>query len=283
MMQGLVSGQQTPPVKPGGQPAQPPQPTMTPEQQMVLDHVLQTWEADAKGLQSIYVQFLITQKDVTFGVEDKSFGEAKVLKLATGAYGLRLDVYALDSSGTRGDPNKLKQRIICTGNWIYTFDLAAKLIHARQVMNVNMKPDDGPFAFIFGMQAVDAKKRFEMLIAKQEKDWTWIQVRAKEAQDQKDFTVANVGVINQAFAVAPKFFPLIIQWREPNGNIQSWHFQSVIRNDGTKVGPMDFSIEEDKKRGWQVRIVPNEGALQKPNPANPAGGVVPTGANAPRK
>src|SRR5262245_27769261 len=170
MMQGLVSAQQTPPVNPAGAgQTQPTQPAMTPEQQQLLDHVLQTWEQDAKGLQSIFVQFLITQKDVTFGgVEDKSFGEAKVLRLATGAYGLRLDVYALDSSGSKGDPNKLKQRIICTGNWIYTYDLAAKLIHARQVMNVNMKPDDGPFAFIFGMQAVDAKKRFEMVIAKQD-------------------------------------------------------------------------------------------------------------------
>jgi hypothetical protein len=130
------------------------------------------------------------------------------------------------------------------------------------------------------MQALDAKKRFDMLIAKQDKDWTWIQVRAKVPQDLKDFTVANVGVINQAFAHAPKFFPLMIQWKEPSNNIQTWHFQSVIRNDPTKVNVMDFNIEDDKKRGWQVRIVPNEGALRQPNPPGP---VVPAGANVPRK
>src|SRR5436305_9433063 len=97
---GLAQGSvfaQAPPTNPAGRLGQPqsapvrddlpPPPVMTADQQKLLDTILTTWETDAKGLQSIAVQFLISQQDNTAfkGVVDKSWGEAKVLRLPTGA------------------------------------------------------------------------------------------------------------------------------------------------------------------------------------------------------
>lgn len=261
------------------QPGQPP--ALSPEQQkLALDDIRNTWEAEAKSLQSLYVQFLIETTDNSFG-KDKakklmSYGEAKVLKMPTGQYGLKLETYGLDSSG-RPNLARLERKYVCSGMWFYNFDIPSKTIIFQRMLNQNMRPDDGPFAFLFGMKATEANNRFAMSIVQQNKDYTWIRVNPLTAQDQRDFKVAQLGVVNFANTISPKFFPLRIMWQEPGGNEISWEFKSVVRNDANKVTMADFSVEAEKKAGWQLREAPAQGAAAN----NPAQGT-PTGG-APRK
>ncbi|MFT3880488.1 MAG: hypothetical protein QM703_12600 [Gemmatales bacterium] len=55
----------SPPQQPGQTaPTQPAiQPGISPEHKKILDGVLSSWETDAKNLQSLFVQFLIEEKD----------------------------------------------------------------------------------------------------------------------------------------------------------------------------------------------------------------------------
>src|SRR5207237_6166873 len=127
----------------------------------------------------------------------------------------------------------------------------------------------------------DAKKRFGLTIAQTDQHWTWLKVMPLTPQDQREFTIAQLGVVNYANAISPKEFPLRIMWREPNNNTQTWEFTEVVRNDKTKVSPLDFTIEEDKKAGWKVQLVPApNSALQRPNQPN---NIVPAGGFTPRK
>jgi len=263
---------------PGGPPQQPGRPpAVSPEQQKMLEGVLASWEADAKTLKSLFVQFVIEETDPTFKSKTKLFGEAKVLKMPTGQYGLRLEIFNLDRNG-QPDPNSIKEKYVCSGVWFYTLDYSSKIITARSLATQNMKPDDGPFAFLFGMKAIDARKRFEMFIIQQDQHYTWIRIKPLTPQDQRDFAEAQLGVINYANAITPKDFPIRIMWREPGNKLLSWEFKSVVRNDLTRVSMADFTVENEKKQGWQLREAPALGAAPNTTP-----GIPTSGNGAPRK
>lgn len=278
---GALLGQTTPTHPAGGQgtagAAQPPA-AVSPEQQKVLTDVLTTWEADAKALQSLYVTFEEFHVDAVFKKQSRYYGEAKILKMPTGQYGLRLEMYQTGVDG-KPDYSKLHRKYICSGNWFYQFDPASKLIFFHRLENQSVKPDDGPFAFIFGISALSAQRRFDLTIAQQDKDWTWIKVLPRTEQDLRDFEIALLGLVNYANQISPKYFPVQIKWREKGSKDErTWTFKQVVRNDLSKVGPMDFTIEEDKKRGWTLKEVPPQGSMSRPpatNPVTPAGAVVP--------
>lgn len=252
---------------------------MTPEQLQALDGILGTWEADAKSLQSLFISFSITEENPVFKSKTLSYGEAKVLKMPTGQYGLKLEIYELDRNG-KPDPSKLKRKYVCSGTWLYNFDISSKTIFINKLQNQNMRPDDGPFAFLFGMKAVEARKRFAISFVQQDEHYTWLKVIPLTAQDQRDFRVAQLGIVRYANAISPKDFPLKIMWREPSETTQTWDFKSVVRNDVTKVNLTDFNVENEKRQGWQIKEAPAQSSQQQPTTPN---NVLPAGANAPRK
>jgi TIGR03009 family protein len=175
--------------------------------------------------------------------------------------------------------NKLERKYVCSGMWFYNFDIGTKTIFFQRMQNQNMKPDDGPFAFLFGMKANEANKRFDMSVVQYDKNYTWVKVNPLTPQDQRDFKIAQLGVVNYANALSPKYFPLRIMWKEPSNNDISWEFKEVIRNDMAKVTMNDFSVELEKKAGWQLREVPPQGAAASNTPP----GIPTSGNGAPRK
>lgn len=270
LLAGIVSAQAP------GQQQQPPAqaPAMTPEQQKDLDAILANWEADAKGLKALLVAFLIEEKDPTFGGVSKSYGEAKVLQMANGQYGLKLEVFDLNAAG-QPDMSKLKRKYVCSGTWLYEYDVSSKTISYKQLQNNGVRPDDGPFAFLFGMKANDAKKRFAMSMVKKDDHYTWLRIEPLTEQDQKDFVVAQLGLVNYENAISPKHFPLRIMWREKSNKELSWEFKAVIRNDLNRVTVADFNIENDKKAGWKL--------VQAPAQTRPLQGTPTGGGSLPRK
>jgi TIGR03009 family protein len=254
------------------------QPTsLSPEQQKRVEEILGAWEKEGKALESLVVRFKVTKENVVFKQQTFSIGEAKVMKMPVGTYAIRLEIYAMGRDG-KPDYTKLERKYIFSGVWFYDYDPSNKTIFSRTVQQ-SLKPDDGPFAFIFGLTAQDAKKRFSLNIDKADKDWTWLRIVSLTAQDQKDFVVAILGLVNYQNKLGPKDFPLIIKWKEPNNNTNQWEITESIRNDRTKVSPLDFTIEEDKKAGWKVQLVPAQGsAVQPPRGPN---GVTQAGAYTP--
>jgi TIGR03009 family protein len=255
---GIVSAQ-----APGQQP-----PAMTPEQQMELDHILTKWETDAKSLKALFVAFLIEEKDPTFGGVTKSYGEAKVLQLANGQYGLKLEVFDLNAAG-QPDMSKLRRKYVCSGTWLYEYDVSSKTISVKQLQSNAARPDDGPFAFLFGMKANDAKRRFAMSIVKKDDHYTWLRIEPLTEQDQKDFKVAQLGLVNYDNAISPKHFPIRIMWRENGNKDLSWEFKAVVRNDLNRVSVADFNVENDKKAGWKIVQAPPQ---NRPLQGTPTGG-----------
>ncbi|MFT3880487.1 MAG: hypothetical protein QM703_12595 [Gemmatales bacterium] len=186
--------------------------------------------------------------------------------MPNGQYGLKLETFELDRNGNP-DRTKLKEKYVCSGMWFYQFDVGSKTINFRKLENQNMKPDDGPFAFLFGMKATETWKRFKLSIVQQDKDYTWILCEPLTPQDQKDFSKALLGVVNISNSVSPKDFPLRISWLEPGKKEIIWNFKAVVRNDLTKVAMSDFTVENEKKQGWKLRESTTMGT-GTPGPAN---------------
>lgn len=260
-------------------PAQPQtQPTvLSPDQQKRIDEILTTWETDGKALESLLVRFKVSKEDAVFKKQTFSVGEARVLKMPVGTFGIRLEIYEQGRDG-KPDYNKLERKYIFSGIWLYEYDPSNKIIYSKTVQQA-VKPDDGPFAFIFGLKALEAKKRFALSIEKADKDWTWLKINPLTPQDQKEFTVAILGMVNYVNRVGPKDFPIYIKWKEVNNNTMQWEITETIRNDKTKVSPLDFTIDEDKKAGWKVQLVPAPNtslqSQRQPSTIVPAGGYTP--------
>jgi TIGR03009 family protein len=270
-----VAVAQNPPPQAGQPPAQQPTPQ---ELQQKLDSILQLWETDAKSLQALYVNFAIEEKDDSRGFMNvkKLFGEAKVLRLPTGHYALRLEISDVDAAGNP-IPGQVRSKYICSGTWLYNFDIANRTITYNQLNNTNMKPDDGPFAFLFGMKATDAVKRFQMEVVQEDQHYMWLRVVALTDQDKRDFTMAQLGVVKDAYPTCPKGFPAQIMYRDPAKSLKTWFFKQVIRNDLSKVTMADFSVEAEKKAGWKFLPAPQQTSA---TPAN-QGQVIPASGNQP--
>lgn len=258
-----------------GTPGQPPgQPTGTNSlQQAILDGVLKNWELDAATLQSLYVECRVEEKGDPFKKDavTASHGEIRVLKMPTGKYGLRLEIFRLAPNG-QPDRNNLKEKYLYTGSHLYTFDFGTRVMTVRKLDNQNMRPDDGPFAFLVGMKAADSRKRFTMSIIQDDPNTLWFKIVPLTPQDQRDFVVALLGIDKVTKPGAPKNFPSCIKWQEPGQKEIAWYFRSVVRNDATRVAMTDFSVENEKKQGWQEREAPPLG-----------GGSPPAGNGVPRK
>jgi len=266
------SSQQTGQASPG-QPA-----GLNPLQQKMMEGILAAWEADAKNLQSLYVQFAIEETDPIFKSKTKTMGEAKVLKMPTGQYSLKLEIFNLDRQG-QIDRNSVKEKYVYAGSWFYTFDYSNRIITFRKIDDPRMKPDDGPLAFLMGMKADDARKRFTMSVIQDDPQTIWIRLKPLTAQDQRYFSLLQVGIAKAARPNSPKDFPLRIMWREPGGKELSWEFTSVVRNNLAQVTVADFTIENEKRQGWQVR----EAQAMGVSTPNTSPGVPTSGNGVPRK
>ncbi|MDW8221717.1 MAG: hypothetical protein RMJ82_02045 [Gemmatales bacterium] len=225
-----------------------------------LDRLLHYWQREANRTVKLYAQFEATRKFHNFGGVVKSYqGQGKFMRLPDGTYGFLIELYE------KGQ-NERFERYLCTGTHFYLFRPEEKTIyfHTLPPRKPGEVPDQGPMSFLFGISADEAKKRYQMAIARQDEWYTYVEIRPNFPKDQVDFVYARLAVLNKPTSVIPQYYPRQIYWVEPQKVEVIWDIVRLSQNEAaTQVERRDFAAPQ-VPAGWQLKAIQQSAGDQKP-------------------
>jgi TIGR03009 family protein len=124
--------------------------------------------------------------------------------------------------------------------------------------------DNNFLSFLFGMKAEEAKRRYELSLAKEDQHWIYIDILPRDPADKADFQKARL-VLS-----ATTFLPRQLWFVQPNKNEVTWDIPRVDTSAG--VNRNDFAVPA-QPQGWNVVRVPRAD-LQAPGKNDPPPRVV---------
>ncbi len=196
----------------GQQQQQQPAPALPPNPR--LDSLLDQWEAKMTSIKSIEAQIARQYDDKTW----------KTKEVYTGSAYYQAPNLARLELGRQDNPALNYERYICTGQFTYQFVPAQK-----QLRVYNMGPlqngggAQGNFlTFLVGMKAAEAKKRYNIRLAGEDKWYIYLEVTPRYAADKADFSTAQIALRQQEFT------PAMLIYTEANGNIATWNIPKLV-------------------------------------------------------
>lgn len=243
----LISAQQAKPPAPSGAP--PPE-----EARKQLDIVLHQWEKKMDGIKTMYAQLIRTTVNRVFNKTDVYEGGAKYMEGNRALFDLR----------KKGDPQAF-ERFLFTDAHVYEYRAQQKVLAVHQLppRKPGQSTQDNVMAFVFGMKAEEAKRRYEMTLQKPEDpNYYYIVIQPRMAEDQQEFTMARLVLLKRDFT--PRQFWYV----QPTKNEITYDIPAIEFN-GANVKATDFAAPQ-APTGWKLEMVP------RPNPqgGNPPPRVV---------
>ncbi len=181
-----------------------------------LDALLLQWENKMKGIDSLSAEVSRKTQDKTFGTQETFDGKAKYLK----------PNLALLDMHRRDRPN-LFEKYICSGTFLYEFnrDNREVRVHEMPPPKPGQVADDNFLAFLLGMKAEEARRRYELQLVKEDQNWIYVLVFPRFAADKADFQKA------QLVLSANSFLPRMLTFIESvNGNTVNWDIPAIELN-----------------------------------------------------
>jgi TIGR03009 family protein len=206
-----------------------------------LDATLLSWEKAMGGISSLYTEVKQQTTDKVRLSIDNFTGEARYLKPNKASLYLKNDKKPADF-----------QYLIINGQNAYKFEPTQKEIHIYTLPAAKQGQisDENLVSMLFGMKAVEAKRRYEMQLTKEDQWYFYIQVLPREAQDKADFTRAEL-VLTKSTSM-----PRRIWFENPNGNETTWEFTKLQPNVVLKTSDFD---QPAPPKEWQLkRIAPQD-------------------------
>lgn len=232
--------QGTPPAAPPA--ATPPNPA--------LDRHLVRWEQEMQKVQTLAALLNLSEKDKTFDTVQKFSGYAQYMKTGTGATGTNLAMLELRPEGK----NDISHKFVCTGTFLYQFLPAQKEVRAYELPKP--KPgqvaEDNFLSFLFGMKAEEAKRRYDLRLAKEDQWYIYVDILPRFPRDRADFQRARI-VLNR-----DSFLPRQLWFEQPNGSEVTWDLPRLQVN--AKVNRTDFDAPR-LPQGWKMTQVPQNADL----------------------
>jgi TIGR03009 family protein len=224
--------------------AQQPQPPAGPAPNSAhLDEILKQWEGRMKSIDSLAAEVVRDKEDRQFRIKERYVGTARYMKP---------DLALLDLHNEKRPESR--ETFICTGTSIYEFNQAGKeiRIHDLPPPKPGQVAEDNFLAFLFGMKAEEARKRYDITLF-QEEDPNYIKFRIlpRFPADKADFQVAYLALLKS------NFLPRTIMFVEPNGNQTRWDFPAV--EIGARLNRQDF-VAPALPKGWRYVRVPRADA-----------------------
>jgi len=228
------------------QPQPPQQPALDPVNNK-LDAILVNWEKAMSGINSLHTKVTRTAIDKVLVTTEVYVGEAKYLKSNKASLWLR-----------NQDPKKQQdfERLVCNGQVAYKWEPSQKEIHIHELPRPKQGQvsDDNFVSMLFGMKAVEAKRRYALQLLPPPPNDTYyhyIQVLPRDPQDKAEFTRARLVLMTSTN------LPREIWFEQPNGNETKWEFTKLATN--IALDPREFA-QPVPEPGWQLkRVMPPDG------------------------
>jgi TIGR03009 family protein len=191
----------------------------------------------------------------------------------------RADLYLVKETNPPQNPQQPQQyeRFLCTGRLLYEFRPKDQIVRVHQLpQRAPGQPalDDNFLGFLFGMEAREAKRRYDLRLVKQDQWYDYLIVRPLMPADKAEFTEARLVLYNRSQPNA--FLPRQMIFIPANGTEITWEVMQITPN--APLGPLNF----EKPRllpGWKFVDVPPPGAVPGPAAMPPPSKVRPSGSN----
>ena len=212
-----------------------------------LDEYLRRWEQEMSKVETLAAQLNRTDKDKTFERVSKFTGYAQYMKVGKGPTAQNLAALELRPEGK----TDVAEKIICTGTFMYVFATAQKEVRVYEVPKP--KPgqvaDDNALSFLLGMKAEEAKRRYDLKLAKEDQFYIYVDVAPRSPADKAEFQRARI-VLNK-----DSFLPRQLWFESPNNSEVTWDIPRVQAGVAVKREVFDAPKAQP---GWKLVPVPRQ-------------------------
>jgi TIGR03009 family protein len=216
-----------------------------------LDNHLLRWEQEMQKVQTLQAQLARVDKDKTFNTATKLVGYAAYRKTGSGPSSLNLATLEMRAEGKQ----EVREKYVCTGTFLYQFLPDEKQIKVFELPKP--KPgqvaEDNFLSFMFGMKADEARRRYDLRLAKEDQYYIYVDILPRFPNDRADFQRARL-VLNKS-----NFLPRQLWFEHPNGNEVLWDIPRI--QSGADLDRRLFDPPQAPP-GWRVVNVPRQAETQ---------------------
>jgi TIGR03009 family protein len=230
--------QTQPGISPQGQPGAPPATQPLDPEHNPLDKFLLRWEQEMKNVETLSAQLSRIEENKTFQTVDVYVGIARYMKPNLASLEMQ-----------KKDKPDLFEKFVCNGQMLYQYKAAQKEIWAHQLPapKPGQVSDDNFLSFLFGMKAEEAKRRYDIKVAKEDQWYVYLDVLPRFDADKADFQRARLVLTKDTF------MPRQLWFEQPNRDTVTWDIPKIE----TKV-PLkrDEFLAPPVPQGWTMKQVP---------------------------
>jgi len=243
-------------------------PPAAPAAGATLDVHLAKWEAAMKRVETLGAQLTRIDKNTTFDNVQRLTGTAYYMKAGKGPSAENLARLELKLEGQK-EP---KEKFICTGTYIYQFWPEQKEIRFYELpkpKSGQVAEDNNLLSLLFGMKAEDAKKRYELKLAKEDTYYIYVDITPRSPTDKADFQRARL-VLNKS-----NYLPRQLWFENANNSEVMWDIPNL------QVGmALDRRVFDSPTPppGWKLvrGDKQTQPVVRTTGPTTPGGGGTPT-------
>lgn len=213
-----------------------------------LDGYLLNWERKMLEVRSLGATFTRVEKEASFGKTQKFTGNAYYMKDGAGRNSQNLALLRESVDGKKD----VNQEFVCTGTYMYHVLPAQKEIKAYELPKP--KPgqvaEDSFLSFMFGMRAVDARKRYDLKLEREDANFIYVWILPRLPQDKADFEKARLVLRKD------NFLPRQVWFKGANKDEILWDIPVI--NTEMKVERRWFDAPRTPK-DWKFTMNPKNG------------------------
>jgi TIGR03009 family protein len=195
-----------------------------------LDLLLKAWEQTMANVSSFSTK--VTRTDVHPLTKKQSvmMGEAAFMKPDLA----RIDMTPQEDLGKKDEQKSYFERLIFDGRKLYEYRAREKKIVIHDIPKADPAGDNMIMAFLRGMKADDAKRRFNMTLTKESEWYAYVYITPKAKTDLAEFNAAQLTIFiknpNPANAPNLVMMPCRLWYRTPQGQEITYMFSDMQPN-----------------------------------------------------